>query len=74
SLYGRIAYIAKGKFNGKAAVLKLLWTSVDRLPENAVYEMLLREYIEGIPRMFRRGLLIEDFGGFRLEFMIMENC
>ncbi|KAJ1643498.1 Mitogen-activated protein kinase 12 [Coemansia asiatica] len=74
SLHGRIAYIVKGKFGGKAAVLKLSWTSVDRLAENAVYEILLRDNIKGIPEMFRRGLLIEDFGGFRLEFIIMENC
>ncbi|KAJ2858437.1 hypothetical protein J3B02_000187 [Coemansia erecta] len=74
SLYGRVAYIATGKFDGEAAVLKLSWTSVDRLPENAAYEILLRDGIEGIPKMFRRGLLIEDFGGFRLEFVIMEDC
>ncbi|KAJ2842312.1 hypothetical protein J3B02_005618, partial [Coemansia erecta] len=55
-------------------VLKLSWTSVDRLPENAAYEILLRDEVKGIPKMLRRGLLIEDFGGFRLEFMIMEDC
>ncbi|KAJ1641841.1 hypothetical protein J3B02_002299 [Coemansia erecta] len=74
SLYGRVAYIATGEFDGEAAVLKLSWTSVDRLPENAAYEILLRDGVEGISAIFKRGLLIEDFGGFRLEYTIMEFC
>ncbi|KAJ2596348.1 hypothetical protein H4R99_004959 [Coemansia sp. RSA 1722] len=73
-LTGRVAYIVKGKFNGKDAVLKLSWTATTRLPENAIYEILERNGIKGIPKLFKNGLLVEDFYGYRLEFIIMEDC
>ncbi|KAJ2591998.1 hypothetical protein H4R99_006555 [Coemansia sp. RSA 1722] len=71
---GIVAYIVKEKFNGKDAVLKLSWTATTRLPENAIYEILERNGIKGIPKLFKNGLLVEDFYGYRLEFIIMEDC
>ncbi|KAJ2703722.1 hypothetical protein FB645_003794 [Coemansia sp. IMI 203386] len=73
-LTGRVAYIVKEKFNGKDAVLKLSWTATTRLPENAIYEILERNGVKGIPKLFKNGLLVEDFYGYRLEFTIMEDC
>ncbi|KAJ2884460.1 hypothetical protein FB639_001959 [Coemansia asiatica] len=73
-LSGRIAYIVNGKFNNNDAVLKLSWTLNGRLPENAIYDVLNDKGIKRIPKMFSRGLLFEDFEGYRLEYMVMEKC
>ncbi|KAJ2718069.1 hypothetical protein GGI07_005891, partial [Coemansia sp. Benny D115] len=56
------------------AVLKLAWTPVDRIPEGAVYDVLRHNGVQGVPEIYTRGLLVEDLEGYRLEFIIMENC
>ncbi|KAJ2522189.1 hypothetical protein H4217_000922 [Coemansia sp. RSA 1939] len=56
------------------AVLKLSWTPVKRLPEGAVYEVLHRSGINGIPKVYGCGLIKEDFYGYRLEYIILEHC
>ncbi|KAJ2692965.1 hypothetical protein GGH99_001402 [Coemansia sp. RSA 1285] len=58
----------------KRAVLKLSWTPVKRLPEGAVYEVLHRSGISGIPEVYDTELIREDFYGYRLEYIILEHC
>ncbi|KAJ2467266.1 hypothetical protein EV174_006428, partial [Coemansia sp. RSA 2320] len=52
----------------------LSWTPMDRMPEGAVYDLLLKAGIEGIPRVYDSGLLKQDFFGLRLEYLILEHC
>ncbi|KAJ1805955.1 hypothetical protein LPJ75_005174, partial [Coemansia sp. RSA 2598] len=73
-LHGRIAYVAKVTCDNQIFVLKLAWTATDRIPENAIYDILLNSEVQGIPQLFSRGLLIEDFWGYRLEYIVMEDC
>ncbi|KAJ1811998.1 hypothetical protein LPJ75_003874, partial [Coemansia sp. RSA 2598] len=73
-LHGRIAYVAKVTWDNQSAVLKLAWSATDRMPENAIYDILLESEVQRIPQLFSRGLLIEDFRGYRLEYIAMEDC
>ncbi|KAI7823126.1 hypothetical protein BX661DRAFT_207132 [Kickxella alabastrina] len=55
------------------AVLKLSWTPVNRLPEGAAYAILNKRPVEGIPKIFSKGLLIRtsmDTAGV----VLMEYC
>ncbi|KAJ2591229.1 hypothetical protein H4R99_006833, partial [Coemansia sp. RSA 1722] len=74
SLQGRIACIVNGQLEGRMVVLKLSWTAENRLPENALYDILLRNQIKGVPEMRSRGLICRGFHGYRLEYMVMDNC
>ncbi|KAJ2484462.1 hypothetical protein IWW37_006148, partial [Coemansia sp. RSA 2050] len=71
---GRLAHVFKLAFRMQKAILKLSWTPVDRTPEGAIYEVLESAGVEGIPKVFGRGLLKEDVFGFRLEYLILEDC
>ncbi|KAJ2775040.1 hypothetical protein IWQ57_000561 [Coemansia nantahalensis] len=55
-------------------VLKLAWTQTNRLPESAVYDILVAKGVAGIPDVYDRGLLKTDFFGFRLEYLVLEDC
>ncbi|KAJ1813597.1 hypothetical protein LPJ56_003350 [Coemansia sp. RSA 2599] len=44
------------------------------MPKNAIYDILLDGKVQGIPQLFSHGLLIEDFWGYRLEYIVMEDC
>ncbi|KAJ1864209.1 hypothetical protein LPJ73_000330 [Coemansia sp. RSA 2703] len=74
SIHRRAAYLLKVKYQGRDAVLKLSWTPVERQPEGALYDILSREKIECIPEVYRSGIVIPDFLGYRLEYIIMEDC
>ncbi|KAJ2596333.1 hypothetical protein GGF39_003495, partial [Coemansia sp. RSA 1721] len=74
SLRGRIAYTVKGTFKGEEAVLKLSWTSIERLPENAAYDILAKSRVEGVPSRLGKGLIFANFMGYRLEYMVLEDC
>ncbi|KAJ1887642.1 hypothetical protein LPJ66_009009, partial [Kickxella alabastrina] len=74
-MVGRHVHLFRGEFNGKHdAVLKLSWTPVNRLPEGAAYAILNKRPVEGIPEIFSSGLLISNLNGYRLEFVLMEDC
>ncbi|KAJ1896509.1 hypothetical protein LPJ66_003942 [Kickxella alabastrina] len=73
-MVGRHAHLLKGTYKGRDAVLKLSWTPVNRLPEGAAYAILNKRPVECIPEIFSKGLLISDLNGYRLEFVLMENC
>ncbi|KAJ2558528.1 hypothetical protein EV175_000743 [Coemansia sp. RSA 1933] len=70
----RLAYLFDTTYNSKRAVLKLSWTPVKRLPESAVYEILRRTEVEGLPEVYDSGLLEIDAFGYRLEYIIIEHC
>ncbi|KAJ2608084.1 hypothetical protein EV177_005165 [Coemansia sp. RSA 1804] len=74
NLRSRLAYLFDTICRSKRAVLKLSWTPVKRLPEGAVYEVLHRSGISGIPEVYDTELIREDFYGYRLEYIILEHC
>ncbi|KAJ2544200.1 hypothetical protein GGF49_001438 [Coemansia sp. RSA 1853] len=56
------------------AVLKYSWTPVDRLPEGAIYKVLELHKISCLPKIYSSGILVKDFLGYRLEYLLMEDC
>ncbi|KAJ1718215.1 hypothetical protein LPJ53_006624, partial [Coemansia erecta] len=60
----------------KDAVLKLSWIPVNRQPEGVLYDLLSGEShkVDCIPTVFNSGILVPDFLGYRLEFILMEYC
>ncbi|KAJ2719023.1 hypothetical protein GGI07_005460 [Coemansia sp. Benny D115] len=73
-LLRRAAYIYKVEWNDMKAVLKLSWTPHDRQPEGAIYDILKRNNVSGIPEIYDSGILIKNFFGYRLEYILMEDC
>ncbi|KAJ2536210.1 hypothetical protein IWW43_001027 [Coemansia sp. RSA 1935] len=56
------------------AVLKYSWTPVDRLPEGAVYKVLESQNVSCLPNIYSSGILVKDVFGYRLEYLLMEDC
>ncbi|KAJ1985578.1 hypothetical protein EDC05_006534, partial [Coemansia umbellata] len=73
-LVGRCAHVLESVYNEKPAVLKILWTPKDRITEGAVYAILRESGVRGIPIVYDSGILKEDVFGYRLEYLVMENC
>ncbi|KAJ2495099.1 hypothetical protein IWW47_004246 [Coemansia sp. RSA 2052] len=71
---GRLAHVFRTTYKGNDAFLKLSWTPVDRMPEGAVYDILRRTGVDGIPLVLASGLLKEDLFGYRLEYLVLEDC
>ncbi|KAJ2003230.1 hypothetical protein H4R26_003187 [Coemansia thaxteri] len=80
---GRCTYLLNASFRDRDVVLKMSWTRVNRLPEGAVYEVLNARKptdtsgeasIQGIPTVFASGIIVDDFDGYRLEFLVIEHC
>ncbi|KAJ1718643.1 hypothetical protein LPJ53_006401, partial [Coemansia erecta] len=74
SIYGNVAYLYKAAFNGQDVILKMAWARVGRTSEGAVYDLLHRREVLGVPVVYDSGILIPDFRGFRLEYLIVEDC
>ncbi|KAJ1899310.1 hypothetical protein LPJ81_004168 [Coemansia sp. IMI 209127] len=70
----RLAYLFDTMYMGNKAVLKLSWTPKNRLPEGAVYDILREGNVQGVPDIYDSGLLLTDFFGYRLEYIILEHC
>ncbi|KAJ2798471.1 hypothetical protein H4R21_003920 [Coemansia helicoidea] len=70
----RCTFLYETTYNGRPAVLKLSWTQTNRLPESAVYGILVAKGVTGIPEVYDCGLLKTDFFGFRLEYLVLEHC
>ncbi|KAJ2395099.1 hypothetical protein GGI05_001743 [Coemansia sp. RSA 2603] len=70
----RTAYLLVVKYKGNDAVLKLAWTPVERQPEGALYDILQRGEVDCIPHIYRSGIIVSDFLGYRLEYILMEHC
>ncbi|KAJ2741585.1 hypothetical protein GGI20_005088 [Coemansia sp. BCRC 34301] len=79
-IVGRCAHLFRVSYDKKPAILKLAWTRANRLPEGAVYEVLATKdgdgnsLVSGIPKIYSSGILVMDVDGYRLEFLLMEDC
>ncbi|KAJ1749186.1 hypothetical protein LPJ58_005297 [Coemansia sp. RSA 1591] len=73
-LIRRAAFLTKAKYRGMPAVLKYSWTPVDRLPEGAVYKVLESQNVSCLPNIYSSGILVKDVFGYRLEYLLMEDC
>ncbi|KAI8324403.1 hypothetical protein GQ54DRAFT_271368 [Martensiomyces pterosporus] len=73
-LVGRLIHLYRSAYNGKQVVLKLSWTPTDRLPEGAVYEILHSANVPHIPEVYGSGVIKKDVFGYRLEYLILEDC
>ncbi|KAJ2327122.1 hypothetical protein GGI00_004550 [Coemansia sp. RSA 2681] len=79
-IVGRCAHLFRVLHGTKPAVLKLAWTRRNRLSEGAVYEVLSTKDgdgnmpVCGIPHIYASGILAKNVDGYRLEFLVMEDC
>ncbi|KAJ2883183.1 hypothetical protein H4R27_002926 [Coemansia aciculifera] len=71
---GRLAHVFRTKYKGMAAILKLSWTPVDRMPEGAFYEILDKADVKGIPKVYDSGIPKSSLFGYRLEYLVLEDC
>ncbi|KAJ2909473.1 hypothetical protein GGI21_001849 [Coemansia aciculifera] len=71
---GRCTYLFSVRHGANDAILKLSWIRTNRLPEGAVYAVLCDGGVPNIPEIFESGILVDDFCGFRLEYLVMESC
>ncbi|KAJ2656123.1 hypothetical protein IW148_005772 [Coemansia sp. RSA 1199] len=73
-LIRRTAYLIKATYCNKPVVLKYSWTPVDRLPEGAVYRVLELHEVSCLPKIYSSGILVKNFFGYRLEYLLMDDC
>ncbi|KAJ2120871.1 hypothetical protein IW147_004732 [Coemansia sp. RSA 720] len=73
-LIRRAAYLTKATYHDKPVVLKYSWTPVDRLPEGAVYRVLELHKVSCLPKIYSSGILVKNFFGYRLEYLLMDDC
>ncbi|KAJ1804897.1 hypothetical protein LPJ77_004526, partial [Coemansia sp. RSA 2523] len=52
----------------------LAWTPVKQLPESAVYDALKAANIPNIPLIIDSGIIIENSFGYRVEYLLIEDC
>ncbi|KAJ2055630.1 hypothetical protein GGI17_006587, partial [Coemansia sp. S146] len=65
----RIAQVFDTLYLKTSTFLKLSGTPVDRMPEGAIYEILEKARVKGVPKLHAQGLLKENFFGYRLEYL-----
>ncbi|KAJ2831403.1 hypothetical protein GGI24_001586 [Coemansia furcata] len=70
----RLAHVYKVIYGGKDAILKLSWTPISTVPEGAIYELLTKTDVEKIPAVYESGVIKRDLFGYRLEYLVLENC
>ncbi|KAJ2464221.1 hypothetical protein GGI03_003365 [Coemansia sp. RSA 2337] len=71
---GRSTYLFHASYEGKEVVFKLTWLRTNRLPEGAVYKVLEDGNVPNLPKIFASGILVKDFCGHRLEYLVIEYC
>ncbi|KAJ2497139.1 hypothetical protein GGH96_005327 [Coemansia sp. RSA 1972] len=71
---GPIAHMFRVEYRGQSAILKLAWSPVNRLPELAVYDALKAANIPNIPSIIDSGIIIEKSFGYRVEYLLIEDC
>ncbi|KAJ1718376.1 hypothetical protein LPJ53_006551, partial [Coemansia erecta] len=52
----------------------LSWTPTDRTPEGAIYEYLHTKKVVGVPQVYKSGIIVRELFGYRLEFILLEDC
>ncbi|KAJ2780258.1 hypothetical protein GGI18_003837, partial [Coemansia linderi] len=73
-IIGNCTYHINASYGEEKAVLKLTWARTDQLPEGVVYRVLEYHGVSDIPKLFQSGVIVKDFAGYRLEFLVMEHC
>ncbi|KAJ2606729.1 hypothetical protein H4R99_000155 [Coemansia sp. RSA 1722] len=73
-LIGHLGHVYRVKYGDKRAILKLSWMKPDKFPEGAVYEALEQNGVNGIPAVYSSGILCKEFFGYRLEYLLLEDC
>ncbi|KAJ2748999.1 hypothetical protein GGI19_005876, partial [Coemansia pectinata] len=79
-IVGRCAHLFKARYDNKDVILKISSTPTNRLPEGAIYEVLATKGIDGsplvsgIPQVYSSGILANDVDGYRVEYLLMEDC
>ncbi|KAJ1720976.1 hypothetical protein LPJ53_004453 [Coemansia erecta] len=43
------------------------------MPEGAIYEYLYEKKIIGVPQVYKRGIVVQEMFGYRLEFIILQH-
>ncbi|KAJ2866033.1 hypothetical protein GGH94_001808 [Coemansia aciculifera] len=71
---GRCTYLFRACYKGDDVVFKLTWLRTNRLPEGAVYRVLEDSNVPHIPMIHASGVLVQDFCGHRLEYLVVEYC
>ncbi|KAJ2497141.1 hypothetical protein GGH96_005329 [Coemansia sp. RSA 1972] len=74
NLRGRFAHVFRVEKNRRDVILKLAWSPVDQLPESAVYDALKAANIPNIPLIIDSGIIIEKSFGYRVEYLLIEDC
>ncbi|KAJ1641607.1 hypothetical protein LPJ64_006435, partial [Coemansia asiatica] len=73
-IIGRLCHVYRVTYGDKRAILKLSWAKPDKFPEGAVYETLEQSAMKGIPAVYSSGILCKEFSGYRLEYLLLEDC
>ncbi|KAJ2733699.1 hypothetical protein IW152_002882 [Coemansia sp. BCRC 34962] len=71
---GRRTYLFHASYEGNDAIFKMTWLPKDRLPEGAVYRVLEDASVPNTPTVYASGVLVDDFRGYRLEYLVVEHC
>ncbi|KAJ2878053.1 hypothetical protein FB639_003526, partial [Coemansia asiatica] len=71
---GRLCHVYRVTYGDKRAILKLSWAKPDKFPEGAVYETLEQSAMKGIPAVYSSGILCKESSGYRLEYLLLEDC
>ncbi|KAJ2074007.1 hypothetical protein GGI03_000404 [Coemansia sp. RSA 2337] len=68
------SYLFKTQYHGQPAMLKLVWSPNYRLPEAVVYDWLLSNGCGAVPKVFESSIIASDVFGYRLEYLLIEDC
>ncbi|KAJ2357266.1 hypothetical protein GGF43_001563, partial [Coemansia sp. RSA 2618] len=73
-IFRRTSYMFWATLDKQDVVLKLVWTTTYCYPEGAGYKVIEHDCAGLIPLVLKSGVLIPDSFGYRLEFLVIENC
>ncbi|KAJ2779876.1 hypothetical protein H4R18_003769 [Coemansia javaensis] len=74
SILGRLAHLYRVQYKREPAVLKIVCTPTNRLPESAAYDVLHSAGVERVPEVYVSGVLARDVLGCRFEVLIVRDC
>ncbi|KAJ2503213.1 hypothetical protein GGH96_000462 [Coemansia sp. RSA 1972] len=73
-IFGRTSYMYRSIFAGRSTILKLAWTPTLCYPEGAGCSIISEACNGYIPEVYLSGVLVENLFGYRLEFLVLEDC
>ncbi|KAJ2752065.1 hypothetical protein GGI19_004069 [Coemansia pectinata] len=74
NIIGRCTFLFTATYNNMAVVFRMTWIRTNRLPEGAIYKILMDNGVPNIPTIYDSGVVVTDIGDYRLEYLIMEHC